>query len=235
MASEQAASQASQATPVTSLSIWINAFIPGDLEGAEVVPGSGAHAGKTMLPTPGPINAWFLTDQRGFSADPDAHSRMHSRAEIDLTRRELVSQHHRCDDTIQIDPETGEEVCRETPDNSDMAFEALAQDPDTGVLSLKVHGSTKNACMKVANIKVSPNLDYTGEISIAMDDDRTKIDVTFDGWIETYPAFEMYAAVDGGTPVTVFQEGVQAGATPLNLAGPATRQIKYTARLSRGA
>jgi len=50
------------------LKIWLKAFIPNDIDSAKTVPGSGPHAGKTMLPSPPPVTAHFLTDQRGFSS-----------------------------------------------------------------------------------------------------------------------------------------------------------------------
>lgn len=226
---------ASGTTPITTLTIWLNAFIPGNLEGVKVVPGHGAHAGKTMLPSPGPVDAWFLTDQRGFSADPNAHSRMHSEIEIDMAARRVAGQRHRCDETVQVDSETGEQLCRDLPDNSDMAFEAFHTEPETGVMKVKLRGATKNACLKVANIKVSPNLDYVGELSIAVDDERTKVAITFNGRVEVYPAFEMYASINHGPPAAIFRAAVEPGATPLNLAGPAARPITVTVRLPDGA
>src|SRR5690242_9565019 len=97
---------------IQKVKIWLNAFIPKDLDSAQPVPGD-KYAGKTMLPTPGPINAWFLTDQRGFSSDNDVSSRMHSEIEIDVIKQQIIREFHQCCDSIQVDSETGEEQCRE--------------------------------------------------------------------------------------------------------------------------
>ena len=59
---------------VQTVKIWLKAFIPGDLDSSEIVQG-GSHAGKTALSAPGPIQAWFLTDQRQFSSDINSSAR----------------------------------------------------------------------------------------------------------------------------------------------------------------
>lgn len=105
-----------------TIKLWFKAFIPRDLEGASSVPGSGLHSGKTMLLTPGPINACFLTDQRSFSPDIDAHARMHSEIEIDLHTAKILNEVHKCYETIEVDCETGREKCRKSADTSNMKF-----------------------------------------------------------------------------------------------------------------
>lgn len=65
-------------TPIHSVKFWINAFIPRDVSGyTKPVPG-GPHRGKTMIPGPNPVSDCYLTDQRDFSNDIHAKSRMHS-------------------------------------------------------------------------------------------------------------------------------------------------------------
>src|SRR5680860_1378141 len=67
---------------VGEVTVWINAFIPGDLPGLTLDrPG---HPGETMLPdVPGPW-ACFLTDQRGFSNDIGKSARLHQEVIVDL-------------------------------------------------------------------------------------------------------------------------------------------------------
>lgn len=214
------------------LRLWINAFIPRDFEGAEPVPG-GPHAGKAMLSAPGPMPMYFLTDQRDFSADPTAHSRMHSELTLALPSCEVVREAHCCDDTVQVDPETGEELCRETPSTDDMAFSDFRSSAQARTWSCSLNGSTANACIKVGPIKVSPKLDYKGLFNVTWNEDASEVTIVFDGQVETYPAFEMYASLDGGQAETVFQLPVEPGTSPMNLAGPPTRAVLKQVTLSR--
>src|SRR5690606_928190 len=81
------------------LRIWLNGFIPRDFEGIETL-AHGPHAGKTILSAPGPVPMWFLTDQRDFSEEPNAHSRAHSELTLALPSCEVVREAHKCDDTV---------------------------------------------------------------------------------------------------------------------------------------
>jgi len=214
------------------LKIWLKVFIPNDIDSAKTVPGSGPHAGKTMLPSPPPVTAHFLTDQRGFSSYQDAQCRMHSEIEIDAVNALMIRQFHTCHPTIQVDPDTGEEKCHQSADNRDMYFSDFRVTDGGLTMAVDLHGSTKNPCLQIANIKLSPNVDYEGTLSIQMQADRRKVIVAFDGKIETYPAFEMYAIVNGGQTQVIFQEPVQPGSGVLNMAGPPTRAITCRVELA---
>src|SRR5215216_2660517 len=115
-------SQDSTVRTIRTVKIWIKAFIPGMIEGAALVPGTGEHAGKTMITNPGLVSRSFLTDQRGFSADIHADARMHSEIEIDVNKGRETFQFHHCYDTIEVDAKTGEEKCRAQGDTSEMRF-----------------------------------------------------------------------------------------------------------------
>jgi hypothetical protein len=217
---------------IKTVKIWLKAFIPNNLDSVEVVGGTGLHAGKTALPTPGPMDMWFLTDQRTFDSDIGASARMHSEIEINLADRTVTHEFHKCFESIEVDRETGAEKCREAADNSTMAFSDFQVSEDGKTISMELKGSSKNPCLKIAAIEVSPNLDYTGTIILTRMDSDHQIQVSFEGMIETYPAFELYASVNGASPVTIFREDVAPDATPLNLVGPPTREIAYQAILS---
>jgi hypothetical protein len=214
---------------VRTVRVWLNAFIPVDLESAEVIGGNGRHSGKTALPTPGPIDAWYLTDQRGYSDDPAASSRMHSELELDLLNWKITREFHQCCETVEVDHETGEEKCREAAATDNMAFSNLQLAEGGSTLSVEIKGSSKNPCLKIASVEVSPNLDYEGMIIVSLRATDRQVVVTFDGKIETYPAFELYASVNDAPPVAVFREGVMPDATPLNLIGAPTREINRQA------
>lgn len=209
---------------IQNIRLWLKAFVPGDLEGAVPVP-AGIHQGKTMFPSPGPIEAWFLTDQRGFSDNPDAHARMHSEIELDLMNFRLVRQLHKCDPTIQVDHKTGAEQCCETAESSDMFFSDLQFIQHAKQVITHLHGSAKNACLKLGSIAVSPNLDYELDIILSLGESAQQAVVHVKGQIEVYPAFEMYATINGGAASRIFQAPVARNQTPISLVGPPQREV----------
>jgi hypothetical protein len=217
---------------IQTLKIWLKAFIPYACEGAVPVPGEGPHQGKTMLLTPGPVDACFLTDERGFSDDIQAKARMHSEMEIQFHAQPFPQEVHWCSDTVQVDCATGEELCRETPDNSHMRFSNFKASQDGRHISFDLKASSKNSCLKLADLKLSPNLDYEGTFHIMVAEGNARAVISFDGKIEVYPAFEMYVSVNGGPPQSILREDVVSGKTPLDLAGKPARPVKCSLEVS---
>jgi hypothetical protein len=216
---------------IERIKLWFKAFIPRELTSAEVVP-AGPHAGKTMLPNPGPVKMYFLTDQRSFDSDIDAHARMHSEIEIDVLDPHVVYQHHKCFSTIQVDPETGEEKCHQPATTDDMKFTHFRVAENGRTFLIDLEGSSKNPCVEVAHLKLSPNVDYSGTIAIQLLEQGIRAFIWFKGKIETYPCFELYASINNGPPQTIFQEPIAEGASILNITGPATREITYRVEVS---
>jgi hypothetical protein len=97
---------------VRTISIWLNAFIPGKAPGfTKPVPG-GVHAGKTMLDT-GDGNC-FLSNGRDFSSDPNAESMLQSRVDIEIVKATgaiRLTQSHRWGRIITVAPDTGKVTC----------------------------------------------------------------------------------------------------------------------------
>src|SRR4051812_5842108 len=108
---------------IATIRVWLNAFIPRDIPQQTKIVTAGPHRGETMLIVPSPKLPCYLTDNRDFSAAPDAKSRMHSAIEIDVAKAHVVRQFHKCDPTTELDGETGEVTCNETADTSDMKFD----------------------------------------------------------------------------------------------------------------
>lgn len=214
---------------IHTIKLWVNAFIPSTYVGAETI-AAGEHAGKTMLTTLWVVNRCFLTDDREFSTDVHARSRLHSEAEIDVQKKRLVYEFHHCHETIEIDCTTGEEKCRQFGDTSNMRFENFVAADAGGTFSLDLKASAKNPCLKVANVKLSPNVDLYGTITVLLSADNTAATVRFEGMVETYPAFEMVVAFNGsevGQPV--FQLDVEEGASAANITGAPTRPVNVEA------
>jgi len=223
------AQQARSNGRIHTIKLWVNAFIPATYPGAEVVP-AGEHAGKTMLTTLWVVNRCFLTDDRTFSPDVHAKARLHSEVEIDVQKKKLVYEFHHCHETIEIDCTSGAEKCREHGDTSHMLFENFVVTEADGIFSVDLKASAKNPCLKVANVKLSPNVDLFGTVTVQLNAENTAATVRFEGMIETYPAFEMYVAFNGsevGEPV--FQIDVEEGATAASITGPPTRPVNVEA------
>lgn len=212
-------------TVIRNLKIWLNAFIPRDLGEMTKPVLKGIHAGKTMLPGPLPLSNCFLTDQRDFCTDMDAHSRMHSKIEIDISELRLVHELHRCDLTIEINCDSGEVMCQESSTIDRMKFSDFEVSDDKNTISVKIEAAAKNPCFKIANIKASPNVDYHGTLTIWLDNNRQRAHISFEGKIETYPSFEMYTSANDGPASTIFRVEPVPGTTPNNLFGPPTRDI----------
>ena len=59
-----------------------------------------------MIRGPNPLSDCYLTDQRNFSNDINAKSRMHSEFKVDFAgMRPTITQSHRCDLTTELDRE----------------------------------------------------------------------------------------------------------------------------------
>ena len=88
---------------LTSIKFWINAFIPRDLPGLTKAMPKGRYRGSTMIPGPTPISDCFLTDQRSFSSQINAKSRMHSEFSLKLEGpRSVFTEWHNCDLHVNV-------------------------------------------------------------------------------------------------------------------------------------
>jgi hypothetical protein len=221
--------QPSTPCKVQTVLLWMKAFIPKNAEGSQVVP-DGIHKGKTMLGTPGPIQAWFLTDERDFSSALDAQSRMHSEIKIDFLTMQVLHQFHHCDATVQVHHETGEELCRETASTDDMSFSEMHIQAETGILNLHLKGSTKNACLKIVGVKIAPNLDYEVDIQLRLRENKQELELTIDGMVEVYPAFEMYMSMNDGEVVPLLQLSVEG--EPMDLIGSPKRPVNVSTTIA---
>jgi hypothetical protein len=225
--------QVSAGHGIRTVKLWIKAFVPGNYERACPVPGTGAHAGKTMIHNMWLVNRWFLTDQRGFSGDIHADARMHSEIEIDVAKGRETYQFHHCYDTIEVDPERGFEKCRAQGDTSNMRFYDFEVSSDRMRYAVKLNAGSKNPCVKIGALNIAPSIDYLGTITLqVMSDDLGKAIVTFTGKVEKYPAFEMYAAANNGAPQAVFQLEVAPRASIGSLPGGPERSIFGRAELT---
>ena len=160
----------------------------------------------------------YLTDQRNFSNDLRASSRMHSLVKIDLTASEpVLTQQHRCDDLIECDPASGEVLQKRRGSTAKMNLSLLATTPTiliqmdcryTDALSPPAYGIGE--------------IEYKGTIEISSPARSLDIDIM----ICLFPAFEGYAAIDDGPGTVLFRHAPPAGILSLGPPRGAKRRIR---------
>jgi hypothetical protein len=212
------------ATPgdIREITVWLNAFIPKNVpKVTKTVPGTGTHSGKTMVPS----TFWgdcFLTDQRTYDSSRDAKHRMQSLATFDLPH-EKMTQKHSCDLTTEVDCGTGEEEETGTGKTNRMKWKEfkVSEDGLTYTARLEAAGSVP----LVAAARVIGDIDYEGDLRIELNEDGESAVVSFDGKVDTFPAFEMYVSADNGPPLKLFTKSPKPEATALGLGGFANRPV----------
>lgn len=228
---------------INSMKFWINAFIPLNVKGyTKPIPG---HPGKTMIPGPkfNLLSDCYHTDQRDFSNNIHASSRMHSEAKVDFTGGgQAMTQWHNCDETIECDCEDGEEECNKKGKTNNMSFKLLpavtAPNPllavptprlaiptpvlpvSSSAITLEMKCAAHNPCAPSSTI--GGDIDYEGKIYM----DRTARRIECDIKIDAFPAFEAYATINNGAGVMMFQIAPPFGNTVMDLPGPATRAVQ---------
>lgn len=211
--------------PMRSVKFWLNAFIPRDIPGYTLTVPAGPHRGKTMIPGPatGSISDCFLTDQRAFSNQIHAKSRMHSEFRLNLTGwPPQLTQWHNCDQTTEVDCEDGDEECRDKGNTSRMRFALLPSrvTSPTGPFEIEMTCSASNPC--APSSRIGGDIDYTGRITVAPAARRIDIDAV----VDAFPAFEAYATINDGAGVTVFRLPPPSGHTVRNLPGGPNRRVR---------
>ena len=227
-----------------NVTVWINAFIPGTVSGYTFTVPAGPHAGKTAIPCPliaTPVNpscpvVGYLTDQRSFDAAPAASVRMRSRTEISVSPPALIPHpgfEHVTSGTTEIFQSSGKVTCVRAADMSRCSFSNFRVAPDPSAplsgnffITLSVKGAASDPCVNLA-----ADIDYGGEISIFCSPRGGVVEVSFNGKIDSFPAFEMYAALNGVTK-TLFRVPPPPGNTVASLVGGASTPITGRARFA---
>jgi hypothetical protein len=155
---------------------------------------------------------------------------MHQEFTLDVKAAHWGNYSRWCDQTTRVDCETGaiEEIGR--ADSSRILVYGFTN-PYPGMFTWELEAAASNPLVWGA-----PDVDWIGQLSIAIIPDSApdgstieKARIDFSGFVEDYPAFEMYAAVNGGPGHPVFQRFPDPGSAPINLSGPADQIIRGTA------
>jgi hypothetical protein len=160
----------------------------------------------------------YLTDQRDFSNDLRASSRMHSLVKIDFTTSEpVLSQQHRCDDLIECDHASGEALRKQHSNTSKMIFFLVATSPTILIqMDCRYSDLIPGASYGIGEIE------YKGTIEIAPEARRFEIDIM----ICLFPAFEAYAVINDSPIATLFRHAPPAGILGLGPPRGAKRRIR---------
>lgn len=196
----------SEPAAIRSVAVWINVFVPFDLSGATVRMRRGPHAGRSALDVG---SALLLTDQRSFSRDPRAASRMHSHVRIDLSAGEpVVTIRHRVDPATACHRRTGDVVGQSRPSGRGMTAQVTSRDPV--VVSLD--------CVAGVPIPDVPpalrELAYRGTITYRLAERLLAVDLM----VGMFPATEGYGSVNDGNGIVMFRQAslpVAAGDAPV--------------------
>jgi hypothetical protein len=172
------------------------------------------------------VSDCYLTDQRSFSADIHAKSRMHSEFKLAYSRgTPTMTQWHNCDLTTELDCEDGCVECQKTGKVNRMKFELVSVGSNAEIV---MDCAASNPC--------SPSSRLFGDIdceAVIRYDPVARL-LEIEGKIDQFPAFEAYATMNDGAGVAIFQLSPPAGNTVMNLPGGANRKIHYTIQDANG-
>jgi hypothetical protein len=200
--------------PVRSISFWCNAFVPRDIVGATALLSRGDHRGLTALSG----SPCYLTDQRDFSNELNARSRMHSLAKIEITNSGAVmTQRHRCDEFKECDPISGDMIRRRQSSLSNMQFRLEAAHP---IILIRMDCKYTDPLAPTAH--AIGEIEYYGAIKI----DPVARAIEIDFMVCLFPAFEGYAAINDRHPVILFRHSPAAGILSLRIPRGAHRRIR---------
>ena len=196
---------------------WINGFIPSDLKGAVPVP-AGPEKGKMMFPGPFATSDCFLTDNRGFSNNRVASSRVHVEGVVDLETRSLLGSALFSSGTKELDCEDGDVECSKRAAVSGSV--TTGSDPkDPNLFYIKINDvAASDPCVTGA-----PKLDLNGTITLNLNPNPLNQTFSIEIYIEPFPDFEMYAHLDDGPPKTLFQHPMTDTSLFSLFGGPTSR------------
>jgi hypothetical protein len=180
--------------------------------------------GGTMLrpscipPLAESVHFCFETDQRSFSPNIHASSRMHSEITIDLDTGLALSQWHNTDCTFAFSCESAALLCAKRASTDMMNFPTIVSSPD-GTITVFLDGSAGDPCVPLAQLLA--RIRYRGTFTI----DVSAQTIDFAGEISEFPAYEAYAAADGGAPKLLFVASPFPGITACDIPSAPLRNV----------
>jgi hypothetical protein len=189
-----------------------------------------------------PVNAscpWvgYLTDQRTFGNSPIVPVRMRSIAEIQLVPPSFIRHpglEHVTSGTTEINKSSGVVTCVKSADMSRCSFSNFRVEPDPTTpsnftIKLDVKAAASEPCVNLA-----ADIDYEGTFSVFCSPTAKMVQGTFDGKVDSFPAFEAYASLNGLTK-PLFTVPPPPGNTVASLLGGASTPVGGLARFDNCA
>jgi hypothetical protein len=193
-------------------------------------------------------NAGYLSDQRGFSSALTASCRMQSVVEVEMDGPAMISQTHRSSGTTEVNLVSGVQTGFAVADMSRCSFNVVPKGPPGGGvgpfaahtmagrggvayptmpprLPPGMYGSISIQLVGQAGdplVGMAADIDYVGTITFSGAGTPGSLDVSFNGMIDEFPAYDCYAMFNGVTK-TLFTDSPPAGNTVADLLGPANR------------
>ncbi len=218
---------------IQTVKVWLNVFIPRDIPGLTIPRPN--HPGETMAKPSllGGANSLipdcWATDQRTFSSFINASSRIHAEVVIEPDNPAAFIERVNAGVTHRIDCDSGNDLCVDFAHVERIHFTNARGSRSAGI-AIDLEGAAHVPCF-VPGVFFG-DVDFNGTIFVHISSvDPSSAIVQFNGMIEPYPAYEMYAAANDGAGVPLFQVGLAPGAGPASLAGPANRPISGSATI----
>jgi len=195
---------------ISNVKFWINAFIPRDVASLTKQLLGGPDKGQTVIEFFG----LFHTDQRSFSSELAASSRLHIEFDLDLDRLDVTFRTAFCGESKKYDNIiTGEIVDRKTA-TPQFIVDGLQLHTDGRV---RFNGAAPNPLAPPG----APDIDITGTVTVS----AATASLELNCLVDDFPFYEGYAISNNGFPFKLFEAPPQPGKTPQDLAGPAVRRI----------
>lgn len=223
---------------------WVSAFIPNKHPmlpdyirktelGTWVV---SAPKPPKLLDLGGLSGSCFVTDNRGFEANPTASSRVTTELKLTIKNRELVvdsvngRNKVRIGETHNVDCVSGKDI---RPPQKESANSVAIGDVKTNGFTkvFFVRASSSNPFYKLLGLTISPSIDYSYTVTY----DYLRHTINIKGTVGYFPAFEAYYSINGGKTQPImklspYQDSTASSLVDFNL-GVNTRNFEHTIKL----
>jgi hypothetical protein len=211
-------SEAAVQVQIHTVDVWFNVFIPDH---------------KVQV-----ADTCFLGDDRSFSTDRHASSRLRAAASVrglGTSSAALVSDPISSDDTRQVSCDGSDSAVAQAPPSHTGGFSSFAAgnvvaDPEGGVYdNANAYVATFELDVSASDplVLAAPSVGVSFFISI----DPVAATIRVQGVTDLWPAFEGYARADGGAIVPLLQQLPPAGTDPWSLVNSRNHTIDATASL----
>ena len=190
----------------SNITIWVNVFIPNKLYGeknfTKVITKNPNYNGIQALifnnikgVKSNALSGYFLTDNRYFSHDINAKSRIHQEFSLSEGVFKLINQKTQIGETVMLHLESEGVLCKKTADKGDSKITYRAHSSNQILVNMKAE--VGNPCV------LSPYINYDLNFVITKIDGNIRIDVT--GETDSFPYYEIYARLGNQSSKIIYR------------------------------